>query len=249
MAFLEMIVILLAIIMIHEVGHFLLCVSLGIPVKSLLLGIPIPDLAFLPWFLRKLIWKIQPRIQLGRYPLFISPLLAGGGVVFDERVFWNFPLWKRILVLLAGPAANFLSVAVAGAVVTLSPAGFIGGFAVVGVTAALLIKLAVTIANGTIPLVEVVSQTVGPVGIVAFGGEMISSGAVTVYNLFALISVLVGLFNLLPIPALDGGQIVTETLVSLGVPRRWVQVMTIVSLVLLLGLFIVITARDIANLF
>lgn len=249
MAFLETIVILLVIIVIHEAGHFLLCVSLGIPVKSLLLGIPIPDLTFLPWFLRKLIWKIQPRIQLGRYPLFISPLLAGGGVVFDERVFWNSPLWKRILVLLAGPAANFLSVVVAGAVVTLSPAGFIGGFAVVGVTAALLIKLAVAIANGTIPLAEVVSQTVGPVGLVAFGGEMISSGAATVYSLFALMSVLVGLTNLLPIPALDGGQIATETLVSLGLPRLWARILTGIFLILLFVLIALITVRDVSNLF
>jgi len=97
--------------------------------------------------------------------------------------------------------------------------------------------------------VDVAGQTVGPVGIVALGSEMVSSGSVELFNLFALISVWIGLFNLLPIPGMDGGQVFTEILVSIGVPRRWTQVLTIVSMGLLFGLFILITVRDVANLF
>lgn len=60
------------------------------------------------------------------------------------------------------------------------------------------------IITGKIP----VGELTGPIGIVHFVGEASQAGFFTVLNLAALISVNLGLFNLLPIPALDGSKVV-----------------------------------------
>uniref|UniRef100_A0A832E0I7 Peptidase M50 domain-containing protein n=1 Tax=candidate division WWE3 bacterium TaxID=2053526 RepID=A0A832E0I7_UNCKA len=234
MAVLGTILVLLAVMVVHEAGHFVLCLSLGIPVKSLHIGLPIGP---------------QLRLRLGKYPFTISLALFGAAVMIDDEALWRAPLWKRILVFLAGPGANFLSVAVAGAIVSRSPAGFVGGLALVGFTAALLIKLAFAVAGGTVSFAQLASQTVGPVGIVALGSKMVSSGAADLFGLFTLVSTWLGLFNLLPIPGLDGGQVAANILVSLGLPRRWAMIATYISLGFLLVFMFVITARDVTRLF
>lgn len=48
----------------------------------------------------------------------------------------------------------------------------------------------------------------GPIGIVGVVGETVQYGAVALFNLAAVISLNLGLFNLLPVPALDGSRIV-----------------------------------------
>ena len=53
-----------------------------------------------------------------------------------------------------------------------------------------------------------VSDLSGPVGIVSGIGQAASMGIFSVLNMMALISINLGIVNLLPIPALDGGRIV-----------------------------------------
>lgn len=234
MAVLGTILVLLAVMVVHEFGHFVLCISLGIPVKSLHIGLPIGP---------------QLRMHLGKYPFTISLLLFGAAVMIDEGAMWKAPLWRRIPIFLAGPGANFLSVAVVGMVISRSPAGFVAGLGTVVFTAALLVKLALAVIGGTIPLAEIASQTAGPVGIVALGSELVSSGTMGFFSFFTVISTWIGLFNLLPIPGLDGGQVATNVLVSLGLPRKWTMVATYVSVVLLLVFMFLVTVQDITRLF
>lgn len=234
MAVLGTILVLLAVLTIHEFGHFVMCVRLGIPVKSLHLGIPIGP---------------QLRFRLGKYLFTISLLPFGAAVVVDNEAMWRAPLWKRVLIMLAGPGANFFSVVIAGMIVSWSLAGALGGLAVIGVVAGVVIKFVAALIDGTIPLALAGSQVVGPVGIVAQGGELVASGKMELFSLFAMISVWLGLTNLLPIPGLDGGQVATNILVSLGMPRKWANTLTYACLGLLLVFVLAITARDIANLF
>ena len=60
------------------------------------------------------------------------------------------------------------------------------------------------------------------------------------------ISVLVAIFNLFPIPALDGGKIVfllIEKVMGKPVPAKWEQIITIIFFVLLISMSLFITIK------
>tara|TARA_B110000285_G_C14610022_1_gene374517 strand:- start:163 stop:564 length:402 start_codon:yes stop_codon:yes gene_type:complete len=48
----------------------------------------------------------------------------------------------------------------------------------------------------------------GPIGIVQMSGDMAKAGLIPFLYLMALLSISLGVMNLLPIPVLDGGQLV-----------------------------------------
>jgi regulator of sigma E protease len=87
----------------------------------------------------------------------------------------------------------------------------------------------------------------GPVGIAAIVGQAAEEGAVPVFQLMGLLSLNLGIFNLLPIPVLDGGLIFMLALeavlglfgltLSLRVKERMMQV-GMVMLMLLMGFVI-----------
>jgi len=92
----------------------------------------------------------------------------------------------------------------------------------------------------------------GPVGITQMAGEAYRAGFPELCRLAALISMQLAIFNILPIPVLDGGVILllfVEGLIrrdlSLQVKERFVQV----GLVILLMLVVVVTYFDIIKTF
>lgn len=92
---------------------------------------------------------------------------------------------------------------------------------------------------------------VGPVGLVAFIGETAKVGLEPVLTLVALITMSLGIFNLLPLPALDGGRIVFS-LIEL-VSRRKVRpevenLIHFIGFLLLIALMIFVTFSDIGRL-
>ena len=54
-------------------------------------------------------------------------------------------------------------------------------------------------------------DVLGPIGIAKISGTSLDSGLVSVIFLMAILSINLGLINLLPIPALDGGYILLFT--------------------------------------
>lgn len=89
------------------------------------------------------------------------------------------------------------------------------------------------------------------VGISRAAGEAVSQGPFTVISLMALISVNLGILNLLPIPILDGGHILLLSLeglrrrdFSLAFKERFIQV----GLVFLLVLFAYVMYNDVVRL-
>jgi regulator of sigma E protease len=50
-------------------------------------------------------------------------------------------------------------------------------------------------------------QMMGPIGIARVSGEAARTGARNLFTLMAVISLQLGIFNLLPVPVLDGGHI------------------------------------------
>lgn len=90
----------------------------------------------------------------------------------------------------------------------------------------------------------------GPIGIIRVVGEASKEGIGIVAWLTALLSVNVGILNLLPLPALDGGRIifVLLELVGIKVNKKIEERIHAAGMMLLFALFIYISANDIFNL-
>ena len=92
----------------------------------------------------------------------------------------------------------------------------------------------------------------GPVGIVSEIGNAASRGIADLLQLAALITINLGLFNLLPLPALDGGRIffvLAEVVTRRKVPAEKEGLVHFIGFALLIGLMIFATWNDISRLF
>ncbi len=84
----------------------------------------------------------------------------------------------------------------------------------------------------------------GPIGIVKVMQQQIAQGAKSGLSIFAIISVYLGLFNLLPLPALDGGRLMFlgwEMVSRRRVNQRVEQTVHMVGMVVLLGFILFVT--------
>ena len=92
----------------------------------------------------------------------------------------------------------------------------------------------------------------GPVGIVSAIGEAVQYGLADVLSLAALITVNLGIFNLLPIPGLDGCKllfIAIEGITGRAVPEKVQAVINGAGILLLLLLMLFVTFQDITRYF
>ena len=98
---------------------------------------------------------------------------------------------------------------------------------------------------------ESINDLSGPVGIVTAIGQAASYGWQDLLELLVLITVNLGIFNLLPFPALDGGKVVflaIEGITGHAVPEKLQGSLTVAAFALLFGLMIFATYNDIIRL-
>lgn len=91
----------------------------------------------------------------------------------------------------------------------------------------------------------------GPVGISSAIGDAASGGIIPLLNMVALISINLGVMNLLPIPALDGGRLLTiliELVTRKRLPPKVEGIINAVGLVVLLAFSGVILVKDVIQL-
>ena len=221
-------------IIVHELGHFLAAKWLGIPIARFSLG-------------------LGPRLwgfKMGGTEYWLSMIPCGGYVmpaINDEEAFNNIPLRRRILFSLAGPAANIL-----GALLCLSLTNIVKlGWSVNSVIY-LPLEQIWQMANqigAAIPLLFSQPENLsGLVGIVAAGGAHVGLSFVRLLQFSVLLNVNLAIFNLLPIPPLDGGKIVMGLLRKIYQPLRRLEMpLTVGGWVLLAGLTLYLTALDVAR--
>ena len=92
----------------------------------------------------------------------------------------------------------------------------------------------------------------GPIGMAGAVGEATKSGIDSLIYLFTLITMNLGVFNLLPLPALDGGRIIfliIEGIIRRPVKKEFEQAVNTAGIMILLALMLLVTFKDIANLF
>ncbi|MBQ9069975.1 MAG: site-2 protease family protein [Clostridia bacterium] len=91
----------------------------------------------------------------------------------------------------------------------------------------------------------------GPVGISTAIGSAAEQGFMSLLYITVLISINLGVMNLLPIPALDGGRLLTviiEMITGKKLPAKIEGIINTVGLMLLLGLSVLIMIKDVIQL-
>ncbi len=117
-----------------------------------------------------------------------------------------------------------------------------GGERVLFLTGAILSTL------GRMVIGKVPAQFTGPVGIAQFIGQSAKMGIAPLLSLIAFFSVNLGLFNLFPIPALDGGRILFSLIEGIrGKPLdlEKEELVHYIGFVILISLFFLVTYQDI----
>lgn len=91
----------------------------------------------------------------------------------------------------------------------------------------------------------------GPVGIFKVVGEVSKFGWVSIISLCVVLSINIGVLNLLPIPALDGGRILFVLLELFGIKvnKKWEEKLHKGGMILLLFFILMISVNDVWKLF
>ncbi len=95
-----------------------------------------------------------------------------------------------------------------------------------------------------------VEELSGPIGTATTIGQAIQYGWQDVLSLVALISINIGIFNLLPIPALDGCKLIfllIEAVFGRAVPQKLQMVVNTAGMALLLWLMVLVTMQDLTR--
>lgn len=123
----------------------------------------------------------------------------------------------------------------------------VGGFQQAGATALLIVTaLKNLIANFD------VKQLGGPVAIYKVSAQAAEFGLASVMGLMAMLSINLGIFNLIPIPALDGGKIVMNILEAIRrkpLKPETESYITLAGVAVMVVLMIVVTWNDIIRVF
>ncbi len=116
-------------------------------------------------------------------------------------------------------------------------------------------RIVILTGQGFVQLISNFSQTAdqiaGPVKIVEIGASIAQSDAANLFQFAALISINLAIINILPLPALDGGQLaflLIEGLRGKPLPTKIQDGVMQTGLMVLLGLGIFLILRDTANL-
>lgn len=250
MYILSAIFLLCAVIFIHELGHFLFAKLLGVRVLKFSLG-----------FGPKLVGRknrgteyLVSLIPLGGYVKMLGEN-QNEEIKEKEKPFaYNCqPIWKRFLILAAGPLFNMLLAAIIFTIISLltRDANIITNMLIgIGVTREVLImtiKSFVDLITGIIPA----SSLGGPIAIVQIASQQASNGMVSYLILMAFVSLNVGIVNLLPIPILDGGHIFflgIEAIRKKPVSRKFISASQKVGLAIILIIISLAVYNDIARL-
>ena len=222
------------IITLHELGHLLAAKRMGIPIARFSIG-----------FGRKL-WGFK----IGKTEYWLSLFPCGGYVLpawEDKDAFAKIPLRSRIVLSLGGPVANILGAFVCLSLVNALKLGFSVNSAIY-LPVEQILEMARQICAVIPTLFSQPEQLSGVVGIVAAGGVHVGLDFVRLLQFSVLLNVNLAIFNLLPIPPLDGGKIVMGVLRRIYQPLRRLELpLTVGGWVLLLGLMLYATALDMAR--
>lgn len=234
------------VVLVHEFGHFLAARRFGVKVYEFSIGFPFSPRLFTLFRHKETVFTVR-----------LLPL--GGFVSFsqddgeDDTELFGVSYYRRALILAAGSLFNMVfALAVFAAVLVvgkqLDPASAL----------VLSAKTVWEILSGTLLFLmqafsghAAMEGVSGPVGIAVMAGEAAGKGVLSLCYFTGVLSVSLGIMNLLPLPALDGGHLAMLSLEAIRrrpLHPRVYQAATTVGLMLFLILTVLVTYQDIARL-
>ena len=184
---------LLLLVILHEVGHMVAAQRCGVKVEEFCIGMG-------PRICSFSVRGIRVSVKL--FPM-------GDSCEMDTETYEALPLRKKVIILSAGCIINFLAGCVLTVLALVMANGLVAGLqkAPMAVGSFLILPFQALSCLKGVSL----EKLGGPVQLVTEVSHMASEFAVPVAGVFAvmaIISFLLSIFNLLPIPPLDGGEIV-----------------------------------------
>lgn len=184
-----------------------------------------------------------------------------------QQQYCSLPFWKRSVILLAGITVNLLFAVLAFVVIysvmgfdiqntetgeivhrTLNPMQSV----LVGCNYIAMVAQAIVNLFNPATTVDTVSQSSSIVGIAIMSKSAAEQGFETFLLFCAMISVSLGLMNLLPITPLDGGRFVIEVYQRITRKRaseRAINVITAAGMCVVMTLFVVLVGQDVMRIF
>ncbi len=234
------------VVLVHEFGHFLAARKSGVKVYEFSIGFPFSPRLITLFHHKETAFTVR-LLPLGGFVSFSQ----GGGE--DDAELFVASHRKRAFILSAGSLFNILF-----AFVIFIPV-FIIGKHLDPVNALLLsAKTVWEILSGTLLFIMniftghgTMDAVSGPVGIAVMAGKAANKGILNLCYFTGVLSMSLGIMNLLPLPALDGGHLVMLSIESIRrkpLSPKLYQATTIVGIALFLIFTVVVTYKDIVRL-
>lgn len=234
------------VVLVHEFGHFVAARRAGMKVYEFSIGFP-----FSP--------KIFTLFRHNETEFSVRLLPLGGFVSFskdgdeDAKELFDASYLNRALIMAAGSVFNIIF-AFLLFVLVFALGKHLSVFEAVMQSANMLL----TILAGTIGILlnlfsgngsmEGIS---GPVGIAAMAGQAAGKGFMSLIYFTGILTMSLGIMNLIPFPALDGGQLVIlliEALSGRPLSMKAHQAINLIGLSLFVLLTVFVTYKDIVRL-
>lgn len=219
-------------IFVHEMGHFAAARLMGIPVARVSVGVG-----------GKLV-----SVRFGGTEYRISKFPFGGYVMPEPQAYFAQRPLRRMLFALGGPLANLLLTMVLLAVFDAWTYG--ASFASVLFVPLRQMSVAITTVVHAVPhLVFGAQAPMGPLGVLAEGGDFVGSSVHLGVQFAAVMSVNLAILNLAPIPPLDGGRVVLCALEAVWERAGRLHIpLNLAGFVALVGFLWWVTASDVLRI-
>ena len=180
---------------------------------------------------------------------FVSAIQAGGGNPLTIGLERNGVPQSVVVTPQVDPKTNRQIIGVGSEVAHYQP----GPGEAAGLAVKQTYMIATSMLAGIGPMItgKAPADVAGPIGVAQMAGQVAQLGIMPLLKFAAFLSINLGLINLLPVPVLDGGHIVTLAIEAVrGKPLsrdklQWIQM---VGFTLLMLLFLLATYKDLSRL-
>ena len=242
---LSFLVVFTLVVLVHELGHFLAARRAGVKVYEFSIGFP-----FSP--------RITTLFRHRETEFTVRLLPLGGFVSFsrdgdeDAMELFGASRLHRLQILSAGSVFNIVFAFLVFIIVFFMGKDMHLGAAIISSAKTVWVMMSGTVEYLTKAVTGRGSMDglAGPVGIAVIAGEAAAKGFLNLLYFTGMLSLSLGIMNLFPLPALDGGQLLMlliEAARKKPLSIKTYQVINAVGMAIFLLLTIVVTYRDIVR--